>query len=241
MRDFGVLEQEVLIADFAAACREAGFRDIRINTLVYAIPGFELTPEQWQSWTRRVSSKRPVRALRKIALAFAEIFGIGKRSFLFEEAFSMSVLRALRHASEDHPIIVASKMGPGRPEMPLRRSARIEIAMPDRIPKATSFPVRARLNNRGSTAWQAVSRSGIGHVTLGVQLLDDGGRLLTRDYHRVPLPRDVAAGSSLDVSFNCPAPDASGSYKLKFDLVAEGVTWFEVAGSPTVTSRLTVV
>src|SRR6266508_1253574 len=47
MRDFGVLEQDVLIADFARACREAGFRDVRIKTLSYAIPAFDLTPEEW--------------------------------------------------------------------------------------------------------------------------------------------------------------------------------------------------
>ena len=33
MRDFGILEQEVIIPDFARACHEAGFRDVRLKPL----------------------------------------------------------------------------------------------------------------------------------------------------------------------------------------------------------------
>lgn len=60
-----------------------------------------------------------------------------------------------------------------------------------------------------------------------------------RDHHRVALPGDVAPGTSIDVSFTCPAPDSPRTYLLKFDLVAEGVTWFEAAGSPIVTTMMT--
>jgi len=181
-----------------------------------------------------------VRALQKIVHGIAEFLGLGKRGVLFEEAFGMSLVRTLRHAMEDHPIIVASKAPLDTSRTPERRLARIEVEGGDRIQRSGTVPVRARMTNRGSTTWQAVSRSGTGHVRLGIQLLDEGGRLLARDYHRVALPRDVAPGTSVDVSFSCPAPDAPGTYLLKFDLVAEGVTWFEAAGSPSVTARMTV-
>ena len=63
---------------------------------------------------------------------------------------------------------------------------------------------------------------------------------VARDHHRVNLPADVAAGASTELLFECPVPTAAGDYMLKFDVVAEGVTWFETGGSPVVTRRLTV-
>ena len=38
-----------------------------------------------------------------------------------------------------------------------------------------------------------------------------------------------------------PAIDTPGRYTLKFDLVNEGVDWFERCGSATTTRRLVVV
>ena len=37
-----------------------------------------------------------------------------------------------------------------------------------------------------------------------------------------------------------PLPDAPGRYRLKLDLVSEGIDWFEACGSPT-TSRMLLV
>ena len=240
MRDFGVLEQDVIIADFARACRDAGFRDVRIKTLSYSIPAFDLTPEQWEEWSRLAASKRPVRALGKIARGIAEFFGAGKRGMLFEEAFGMSLVRTLRHAMEDNPVIVASKARPDGTETGARRFAHLDVVADDRAAVAAAVAVRATLTNRGSATWPVASESGIGHARLGVQLLDDAGRLLNRDHHRVSLPHDMAPDTTTTMAFTCQAPEPPGSYMLKFDLVAEGVTWFEAVGSPAVTTRLTV-
>jgi hypothetical protein len=55
------------------------------------------------------------------------------------------------------------------------------------------------------------------------------------------LPGAVDAGESVTLTFDCPMPAEPGQYGLKFDMVAEGMTWFETAGSPTVSRPLTVV
>jgi hypothetical protein len=166
--------------------------------------------------------------------------GLGKRGPLFEEAFGMSLVRTLRHAMEDHPIIVASKAPLGTAPALEQRMADIEVEMNEQAERGSPITVRARVTNRGSSAWRAISPSGTGHVRLGVQLLDPDGRLRVRDYHRVSFPADMRPGTSIDISFSCPAPGAQGEYLLKFDLVAEGVTWFEAAGSPVVTRRVEV-
>ena len=240
MRDFGVLEQEVRIGEFAAAASEAGFRDVRIKTLAYSIPAFDLTPDEWRRWARLAGSRRPLRALTKMGRAFLEFFGLGKRGVLFEEAFGMSMVRTLRHATEDHPIILASKQ-PLRDarQMALRR-AQIDVEMPRAVAPGAAIPVQVWLTNHGTERWDAAGRSGTGQVRLGVQLLGPDRRLVARDHHRVALPADIPPGGSATLVFDCPVPAAAGAYALKFDVVAEGVAWFESAGSPVVTREFTV-
>jgi SAM-dependent methyltransferase len=241
MRDFGVLEQEVRIAEFAAAASEAGFRDVRIKTLAYSIPAFDLTPDEWRRWARLAASKRPLRALQKLGRAALEFFGLGKRGVLFEEAFGMSMVRTLRHAMEDHPIILASKKPLPDARIPVARRAYIDVEAPRHARPGGTIAVKVRVINRGTAAWDATRRSATGQVRLGVQLLGEDGRLIARDHHRVDLPADVPPGASTELLFECPAPADAGSYMLKFDVVAEGVTWFETGGSPVVTRTLTVL
>jgi SAM-dependent methyltransferase len=239
VRDFGVLEQDIRIPEFAEICRKAGFRDVRLKPLLYPVPGFDLTPEQWASWLRLAASKRPTRALVKMARAGAEFFGLFKKGILFEEAFSIRLVRTLHPLVAEHPIVVASKSS--LDVVPATYGARIEvIAMPSRVPRRSSFPIDLRVTNTGSALWTATSPAGTGHVRLGLQLLDADGRVVARDHHRVPLPNVVAHGETVTLRVNCPAPEAPDAYQLKFDLIAEGVTWFEAVGSPTMARRIDV-
>jgi hypothetical protein len=71
-------------------------------------------------------------------------------------------------------------------------------------------------------------------------LLDGSMRLVARDHHRVPLPRVVEPGAAVTLTFECPLPSEPGQYGLKLDLVAEGITWFEIAGSGAVSRVVNV-
>jgi hypothetical protein len=151
------------------------------------------------------------------------------------------LVRTFRHAMEDHPFIVASKVPLDRSESVTgARSAHIDVAVGAPLPDGGGLPARVTLTNRGSMTWAAASRSGTGHVSLGVQLLAGDGRLINRDFHRVALPHDMMPGMTATLSFTCPTPASQDSYTLKFDLVAEGVTWFEAVGSPAATTRVTI-
>ena len=46
------------------------------------------------------------------------------------------------------------------------------------------------------------------------------------------LPRDVAPGDALDVDVVVAGSLGPGRYRLRYDMVTEGVTWFEFQGSP---------
>jgi hypothetical protein len=143
----------------------------------------------------------------------------------------MQLIRLLRPIIESHPVIVASKaVVRARPVRDWQ--ARVEIdRMPDRAARNERLSVTARVTNTGSATWKRASEHGTGHVTLGVQLLDSNGHLLARDYHRIPLPHEVAPGGTAVLVADVPVPADRGTYRFKLDLVSEGVTWFEQEGS----------
>jgi MoaA/NifB/PqqE/SkfB family radical SAM enzyme len=100
--------------------------------------------------------------------------------------------------------------------------------------------VRTRIENVSSRPFPAKASYGRRLVRLGAQLCDENGALLDRDYARAWLPHTLKPGATLDVPIEIVAPDRPGRYTLKFDLVSEGIDWFEACGSPTTVKELIV-
>ena len=229
--DFGVLEQEIHIEPFIATCEAAGFPHVYVCPISYVIPEFELTRTEWQSWQRLPLTKRPLRAMEKMSRAMLEMVGGGKDSILFEEAFAMRLVRLLQVPVEEHPFIIAAKSAERRRHRS-KYSAVIKVASWNAEAQAGA-PVAAAVTvtNHGSLTWPARSESSTGHVRLGIQLLDGDGHLVIRDFARCELPHDVPPGGSASVDARFNAPGDPGSFRIKFDLVAEGVCWFEPSGT----------
>lgn len=230
-RDFGVLEQEVLIAPFIEMCRAAGFVDVHVCPIAYVIPEFELSLDEWRSWQRLPRVKRPLRAVEKMWRAALEFVGAGKDGVLFEEAFAMRLVRLLQQPVEGHPFFLAAKYERSRDRRPAYRAALHVAPLPARVGIGETVTLQATVENKGKATWRARSDAESGQVRLGIQLLDADGRVVARDYARVDLPADVAPGASQTFALTFPAPDHEGRFSLKFDMVAEGVTWFEPTGS----------
>jgi hypothetical protein len=64
--------------------------------------------------------------------------------------------------------------------------------------------------------------------------------MINRDFARTGLPRALGPGESMELVVAIPPLARSGRYALKFDLVHEGIDWFERCGSPTTTRPLVV-
>ena len=241
VRDYGVLEQDILVGPFVRQCLRAGFEEVSVKPLSHVVPGFDLTLDQWDAWTKLAASARPRRALAKIALGFTELFGLGKGGPLFEETLAIWMVRTLRQVVEHHPVVVARKQRRAvSSEVPHWRAS-LTISAPEVVPRGGAMTLTMSATNTGSGTWRPMTRSGIGHVTLGVQLVDAEGRMIARDYHRATLPRPVAPQGSVTFAFECPAPVQPGAFRLKLDLVAEGVTWFETVGSSPASTSIQVV
>jgi ubiquinone/menaquinone biosynthesis C-methylase UbiE len=230
-RDFGVLEQEVLIEPFMNMCRAAGFAQVHVCPIAYIIPEFELTLDEWQAWTRLPRTKRPLRAMEKMWRAMLEFAGAGKQSVLFEEAFAMRLVRLFQRPVEEHPFILATKSAEGRLR-PATFRATIDVAdLPAGAGPRDTVVATVKATNTGSAVWPARSDAGVGHVRMGIQLLDAASRMIGPDFARCELSADVRPGESCTVKVTFTAPAEPGVYELKFDLVAEGVTWFGPRGT----------
>jgi SAM-dependent methyltransferase len=231
-RDFGVLEQEVLIEPFIEMCRKAGFVDVRVCPIAYVIPEFELSLDEWRSWRRLPRVKRPLRAAQKMWRAALELVGAGKQGALFEEAFAMRLVRLLQQPVEAHPFFLAAKYERSKDRRPTYRAAIHVSPIPARVGPGEPLTLNATVENKGKTTWPTQSDSGSGRVRLGIQLLDADRRVIAKDYARADLTADVAPGASQTLTITFRSPDREGHFNLKFDMIAEGVTWFEPTGSP---------
>ena len=78
-------------------------------------------------------------------------------------------------------------------------------------------------------------------VRLGAQLCAADGSLLNLDFARADLPRPLEGGGATDIALRLASLPEPGRYRLKFDLVSEGVEWFEKCGSPTTEQDLWVI
>jgi hypothetical protein len=103
-----------------------------------------------------------------------------------------------------------------------------------------AWTVRTRVSNLSTRPFPAQASYGRRLVRLGAQLCSADGTLVDRDFARARLPRPIGAGETADITLEVPPLPKAGRYALKFDLVSEGVDWFERCGSPTTTRPLWV-
>jgi Radical SAM superfamily/Iron-sulfur cluster-binding domain len=124
--------------------------------------------------------------------------------------------------------------------------ARIDVRTPVRVlPLVTRrqkpTTIHTRVENLSNRAFPAQASYGRRLVRLGAQLCTPDGRLIDRDFERAWLPATLQPGAAVDVPLTFTAPDTPGRYALKFDLVYEGIEWFEACGSETTTKSLVVL
>jgi hypothetical protein len=100
--------------------------------------------------------------------------------------------------------------------------------------------VRTRIRNLSTRPFPAQATYGRRLVRLGAQLCGADGSMIERDYARAWLPSTLDSGSAADIEIEIPTPSDPGRYALKFDLVSEGIDWFERCGSPTTQRSLIV-
>ena len=97
------------------------------------------------------------------------------------------------------------------------------------------------VRNASTRPFPAQASYGRRLVRLGAQLCRRDGQVVNRDFERAWLPSTLQPGATVQVPMTITAPDKPGRYALKFDLVSEGIDWFEACGSPTTMRTLVVI
>jgi hypothetical protein len=164
-----------------------------------------------------------------------------------EELFSRRFLRGTEDLARiRHEIWDDNNLGNAIPGATPR--AEIDVRGPLPLPglpivarHGRPLTLRARVRNASTRAFPAQATYGRRLVRLGAQLCTADGSLVDRDYERAWLPQSLEPGARADVPITITAPAQPGRYALKFDLVSEGIDWFEACGSPTTTKTLVVI
>jgi SAM-dependent methyltransferase len=114
-----------------------------------------------------------------------------------------------------------------------RLAARIELErVTDAVKVGEAFVDHLRITNAGSVTWKARGRRFGGQVTCGLKVCDQRGEVIREDLGRTGLARDVRPGEEIRIDMTVAAGLPAGRYELRYDMVVEGVTWFEFHSAP---------
>lgn len=245
MRMHRVVENDIKIEDIWRASREAGFTDLKLavfNSISFLLPLAEF--EKYLAGRKLDASVayNPAQPgnlpLLKRLRHFVSTARRRVSNHLPQEQLD-EYDRLTRAYMKDRRVFFLYKG-----EMPAADSrqrlgllAQIEVNLVShQVAEGTPFLAQITVTNSGSTIWLPMS-SPKGPVQLGVHLLDRNGTLINLDYSRHRLMtgegRAILPGETVRFETTVPSP-AKGQYTFAFDLVSEGITWFEMNGSQAV-------
>ena len=148
-------------------------------------------------------------------------------------------LRAIKHEVWDD-----NNLGNAIPGATPRAEIRVSGAVPG-LPvigrPGRHVALKTTVRNLSTRPFPARASYGRRLVRLGAQLCDQNGQVVNRDYERTWLPDTLQPGATAQIPMTVTAPQQPGRYRLKFDLVSEGIDWFEACGSPTTVKTLLVI
>ncbi len=165
-----------------------------------------------------------------------------------DDALALMWEDTLRHSQREHARFVLRK-GDDPPDDTLlpperfvrRLCAQIELLnVSATVSRQHPFTDRVRITNTGAVIWRAVGRRFGGQVTIGVKVCTLADEVLREDLGRTPLPHDVAPDQSIELDVTIAGELEPGRYRLRYDVVVEGVTWLEFQGSPCAYRELDV-
>lgn len=100
-----------------------------------------------------------------------------------------------------------------------------------------TLDVPISITNQGEKTWTAEKAHAF---ALGYHLIGPDNKTITYDGARTALPNHIEPGTTVSVDATLIAPATPMTYRVQWDLVQDGVTWFSWKGSATTNTTLTV-
>ena len=207
---FGVLENDLDLADLFARARRAGFD--RFLTKPYPdAPAITIAGDDCLRLMNGDHSVFPMHLLEAS----------------LREFYLVALLKGAPRVDSRNPGSLRARIEPASGTRLAGRAGEV-------------VSLRLRVENVGDTLWLAALDPAGGYVSLGGHLLDEQRRPVKRCFFAHALPRDVAPGEAVEFEARVDLPEPLGRHVLRLDLFDEKVAWFEQCGSPTVDVDLVV-
>jgi hypothetical protein len=100
--------------------------------------------------------------------------------------------------------------------------------------------IKVKSKNIGGALWLNHTFSGRRLVRLGAQLFSNDRELINLNFARSPINKPLKRGEVQVIEMVLPPINKPGDYWIKFDMVSEGIDWFESGGSPVIWEKLSV-
>ena len=217
MKNYGVLENDIDLTEIFALAKEVGFSRVSCKLL----NNMELSLEEYNTLLNTPGEG---------TLTHAEAI-----------AFEETVLSNIRHTMIDKTTFFLFK-GEFVPDSRGHDglSHIIHIGKSEFETKlAEPLHVDVTISNNGIAQWLTDNVYGVGVVRLGTHLYDEKGNLLELDFSRHALGDDVLPHQEVRTTATLQFP-SPGRFTVAFDLVSEGVSWFEILGSQPRSVRVRV-
>lgn len=208
-QQFGVVEKDVVLDEVHALAREVGFARMLLKPYLYP----ELVALDYTDFAR-LRAGAPPPASRLDGATVAEIVEKSHSHFCLVKPGAAEITSA--SASPDQ-----------------LRARLATSALPATAPVGARLAASVECVNTGAATWLAAERDVGGHVTLGIRVHREDGRLVDDLRGRRALPRDVRPGETVRVDTELSLEGLpAGRYRIVFDMVHERVAWFRDVGSP---------
>ena len=117
-------------------------------------------------------------------------------------------------------------------------AATYAVSVPPSVLPGGRLRVPITVRNTGTLTWRP---TGANPVRLAAHLADAQGNTVLWDGERTAFTADVPPGGSVTTELIVRAPLASGAYRVRADLVQEGIAWFSTSGVATGDTFLAVL
>jgi hypothetical protein len=213
MKQFTVIENDIIMRDIESWARAAGFTDLRLA--VFTSDQFQTSIEGYDDF----------------------LAGGVTRTHLHEHMQPFVAERRIFFLSKGERSTADSRERRG---LDARLAIRLDT---DTAPGGTTITGHVTATNTGTTHWLASDAPqgpvlvGVHLLDADGKYVD---RDYARIAFPRGSGGGVAAGETAAFDFELAVPESPGRYQLEFDLVAEHVAWFEMNAVPTVLLTLTV-
>jgi SAM-dependent methyltransferase len=254
MRLYRVVENDVKIEEIWRTAREAGFTDLKLavfNPASFLLPLGEFERYLAGSKPSQAAANNSAR-IKNLPLLKRLMRFVGnsrRRRSNGHESLSQAERDAYAEQTRAYMrnlrlfFLYKGEMPVPDSRQRVGLSAELEVNLAsNQVTEGTPFPAKITARNSGGTIWLPISAPK-GPVRLGVHLLDRKGNPIDVNYFRELLMpgdgRPIQPGETIIIETIIPSP-AKGQYVFVFDLVSEGVSWFETNGSQTVSVEIEV-